>query len=294
MSDMTAIRHSRCEQLTVRGLRYNIRRWGPAQAPVVFMLHGWMDSSPTFQFLVDALAREWQVIAPDWRGFGGSEWLGRPYWFPDYYADLDAIVDHYSPEAPARLVGHSMGASIGAIYAAARPERVAQVAMLDFLGLKTTEPEETPERIAKWLEACRRPQTMRRYADAAALARRLMMANPRLSEARAAFLAEHVSCTTPDGGIAMACDPWHRAPSPQRYQVEEAMACWRRVKAPVLMLIADQGFVAERFGDDAKELQRRLDCFASLRTVTISDAGHNLHHDQPTAVAAALDDFLAA
>lgn len=292
MRFMTSIRPSRCEQITVRGLHYNVRHWGADDAPTVFMLHGWMDASPTFQFVIDAMAHEWHVIAPDWRGFGASEWLGRPYWFPDYYADLDAIVDHYQADAPVTLIGHSMGASISAMYAAARPARVARVAMLDFLGLKAMGADETPERIAAWLDECRKPQTMRRYNDHAALARRLMLSNPRLTEERAAFLAQHVSRRTADGGVEMACDAWHRAASPARYQIDEAMACWRRVEAPVLMLIAEHGFVMERFGEEPEELQRRLNCFRNVQTQTIADAGHNLHHDQPAAVAAALDAFL--
>ena len=87
-----AYKPSVTEQVPVRGLTYTVRRWGPADAPQVFLLHGWMDSSPTFQFVVDALRRDWQVIAPDWRGFGGSTWLGHSYWFPDYYADLEALL----------------------------------------------------------------------------------------------------------------------------------------------------------------------------------------------------------
>ncbi|WP_347251177.1 alpha/beta fold hydrolase, partial [Zoogloea sp.] len=57
------------------------------------MLHGWMDVSASFQFIVDALASDWHVIAPDWRGFGRTEWRGDAYWFPDYLGDLDAILD---------------------------------------------------------------------------------------------------------------------------------------------------------------------------------------------------------
>ena len=83
---------STTECIEIRGLRYNVRQWGPADAPPVFLLHGWMDASATFQFVVDALRQDWHVIAPDWRGYGASEWLGRPYWFPDYYADLDALL----------------------------------------------------------------------------------------------------------------------------------------------------------------------------------------------------------
>jgi pimeloyl-ACP methyl ester carboxylesterase len=70
------------------------------------------------------------------------------------------------------------------------------------------------------------------------------------------------------------------------------MASWQRITAPVLMLTADQGFVHQRFANFPEELQRRLECFKSHLIVTISDAGHNIQHDQPEQVAAALDQFL--
>jgi pimeloyl-ACP methyl ester carboxylesterase len=292
MALMTRHLESRCEQLDVRGLRYNVRHWGSPEAPAVFFLHGWMDASATFQFVVDALAREWHVIAPDWRGYGASEWLNRPYWFPDYYADLDALLAHYSPERPVRLVGHSMGANIAATYAGVRPQRVTQVAMLDFLGLLATKAEDAPASLAKWLDGVAGDPRLRIYPDYATLARRLVFANPRLSPARADFLARHVSLLRPDGQVAMACDPWHKTPSPNRYRADETMACWRAITAPVLMLIADQGYVRERFGQDSEEYHRRLSCFARVEVQTISDAGHNLQHDQPEQVAAALEGFL--
>ena len=40
--------------LDVRGLRYHVGTWGNESAPKLFMLHGWMDVSASFQFLVDA------------------------------------------------------------------------------------------------------------------------------------------------------------------------------------------------------------------------------------------------
>lgn len=66
----------------------------------------------TFQFVVDALASRWHVIAPDWRGFGRTHCRAPAYWFPDYLADLDDLLSKYSPTAPVRLVGHSMGGNI--------------------------------------------------------------------------------------------------------------------------------------------------------------------------------------
>lgn len=288
----TVLRPSTTERLAIRGLDYNVRRWGPADAPRVFLLHGWMDTSATFQFVVDALRRDWQLIAPDWRGYGGTTWLHRPYWFPDYYADLDALLAHYAPDGPVRLVGHSMGANIAGIYAGLRPERVAQVAMLDFLGLKPSADADSPTVLGRWLEAQAAPPPVRTYADPAALARRLCEINRRLTPARAGFLARHLARPRADGQFEMAGDPWHKIPSPAVYRIEDAMACWRRVRAPVLALVSGQGYVEDRFGDEPEELQRRLDCFADVRMVSVADAGHNLQHDQPERVAQVLEDFL--
>ena len=133
---------------------------------------------------------------------------------------------------------------------------------------------------------------MSSYADAGALAKRLRAANPRLSQERADFLAARVSRTKADGRIEMACDPWHKVAAPMPYHIEDAMAGWRRIVCPTLLLIADQGYVQQRFGDDKDELQRRLACFATAQVERIAGSGHNLQHDQPQRVAAALEAFL--
>lgn len=288
---------SRLETLPLRGITYQVRHWGDAGAPMVFFLHGWMDTSATFQFVVDALPPHWHVVAPDWRGYGGSSFLRRPYWFPDYQADLDALLQHYCPDHPALLVGHSMGASIASLYASARPTRVRALAMLDFLGLKTAPADEAPARLRDWIaEVNADPSShrLRRYADHAALARRLKLVNPRIDESRAAFLSVHTSHALPGGEVELACDPWHKVPSPYPYRVEEMMACWRTIEAPVLLAFAEHGYVRERFGTSSDELQRRLSCFSRARVSWVADAGHNLQHDQPEAVAMLLDDFLRA
>ncbi len=107
---------SRSEFLHARGLRHHIRRWGPADAEPLFLGHGYLDVSATFEPLAAELVRlgagRWQVLAPDWRGFGDSEWPQDGYWFQDYVADLDAIVDHYAPGSALTLIGHSMGAQL--------------------------------------------------------------------------------------------------------------------------------------------------------------------------------------
>ena len=107
----------------MRGLRYHVRRWPPPRgAPKIVLLHGWMDVSASFQFLVDALRGEWDVYAPDWRGYGLTEW-GRSdsYWFPDYLADLDRLLEGSQANSPVNLVGHSLGGNVAALYAGMRP-----------------------------------------------------------------------------------------------------------------------------------------------------------------------------
>ena len=117
-------RHERRQRvLPVRGVDYVINEWGDATAPLIVYLHGWADTGSCFQFVADELASDWFVVAPDWRGFGRTSSRSEAYWFPDYLADLDVILDEYSGGQPARLVGHSMGANVGSLYAGTMPEK---------------------------------------------------------------------------------------------------------------------------------------------------------------------------
>src|SRR5262245_34662794 len=86
------------ETCELRGLAIRLTRWPGADTRPWLLLHGWLDAGSTFQFLADALPVSRSLIAPDWRGFGGSAWAQDGYWFPDYYADLDALIDRRSPQ----------------------------------------------------------------------------------------------------------------------------------------------------------------------------------------------------
>lgn len=286
------MKSSTSEFLTIRGLKGHVCLWGPADAPKLFLLHGWMDCSASFQFLVDAFSRDWRVIAPDWRGFGRSEWLNHPYWFPDYLADLDRLLDHYSPDEPARLVGHSMGANVAMIYAGVRPERVRALVNLEGFGLPSAGPGEAPARYARWLAELGEPQRFRDYASFDALAERLCASNARLAPERARFLAQHWGKSLPDGRVTLRSDPAHKRVNPVLYRLEEAEACWRNVAAPVLWVEGAESESLQRLRRDRPSYDARLRCFATLRVHTVPDAGHMLHHDQPHALARIVEDFL--
>lgn len=285
---------SRSEFSVLRGRRFHVRRWGTAEAPLLVMLHGWCDVSASWQFVVDAFRKGWNVVAPDLRGFGLSQGNQDPYWFPDYIADLDALLECVSPGAPADLVGHSLGGNAVCLYAGIRPERVRRLVNLEGLGLPRHDATEAPGRYAKWLEQVRgAPPEFRAYADRAAFARRLRKENPRLDEARASYLAEHLGAGDDDGQIRLAADPWHRLVNPVLYRLEEIMAVWRQVTAPVLWVTADDSFVLKDiFSGDAGQLRERVACFRDIREAVVADSGHNMHHDQPEAVARLIEDFL--
>jgi pimeloyl-ACP methyl ester carboxylesterase len=279
--------------LDIRGLKYHVRRWPRAGAPKIVLLHGWMDVSASFQFLVDALRSEWDVHAPDWRGYGLTEW-GKAdcYWFPDYIADLDFLLDEIAGTSPINLVGHSLGGNVAALYAGIRPERIARLVNLEGFGLPATRPGQAPKRYVRWLEELHDAPGLRPYASFAALADRLQQGNKRLSRERAEFLAPHWGRETPEGAVVLRGDPAHKIINPLLYQYEEARACWQQVSAPVLWVDAVDSDTLRRMSLDASQQAERRAAFPSLRHVTVQDAGHMLHHDQPEAVARLVEEFL--
>lgn len=287
---------STSEFLNLRGLRMHVRTWGRQDAPALFLLHGWQEFSASFQFLVDSFRRDWRCIALDWRGFGQSQWNNDCYWFPDYLADLDALLTHYSPDAPVRIIGHSMGGNVACVYAGVRPTRVARLVSLEGFGLHGSDPEDAPERYGHWLDQLRAPSTHRRYVDRAALALRLQRLNPRLTDARATFLAEHFAVE--DGlnsqlPMVVASDPYHKLVTPYPYRLEEAKACWRRVTASVLWVEGAESAAMKMYlGQGEADYLARLACFRDVRRASIADAGHNIHHDQPERLATLIEEFL--
>ena len=276
----------------IRGLRYHVRHWRGEPARRMVLLHGWMDVSASFQFLVDAFRSEWDVYAPDWRGYGLSQWSGADsYWFPDYMGDLDALLERIQPDHPVNLVGHSLGGNVAGLYAGVRPARVAKFVNLEGFGMPATNAEQAPRRYARWMDELRVAPKLRTYPDYAALADRMQGNNARLTRERAEFLARHWGNESADG-VALRSDPAHKLVNANLYRVDEAFACWKQVTAPVLWVDAEDSETLKRIGLSAEEHAARRGAFRDLHYVTVPDAGHMLHHDQPERVARLIEEFL--
>jgi pimeloyl-ACP methyl ester carboxylesterase len=279
--------------LQVRGLRYHVRTWGDEADPKLVLLHGWMDVSASFQFLVDALQDDWHVIAPDWRGFGLSEWAPNGYWFPDYIADLEVLLQQLSPDAAVNLVGHSMGGNVAGLYAGIRPDRVSNLALLEGFGLPRAVPTSAPKRFEKWFEEIAHPPSFKPYASFEEVEARLMHNNRRLSRKTPPFPPPHWAKRLDSGEVVLNSDPAHKMVNPVLYRLEEAIACWKRVTAPVLWVWGDGQWMRQWLKENPNDMEERRAAFSSLTERTIPDAGHMLHHDQPERLADTLEAFLS-
>ena len=275
----------------IRGVNYEVSEWGDDSNPLLLYLHGWGDCGSTFQFVVDQLQDDWFVVAPDWRGFGGSGTEAEAFWFPDYLADLDRLLAIYSPDAPVRMVGHSMGANIGGLFAGAMPERVAAFINIEGFGLTDSDPADAPKRYRHWIEVSRTPPLFSSYENFSGLAQRVHKRSPRAEEALCEFVAR-AWAEERDGRVHLRANSRHKLPNAVLYRRGESEACWAQVSAPVLLVAGGESEFAKpadpRLGTGIHDLPYRE---AILET--IPDAGHMMHFEAPAALASLIEGFFA-
>jgi pimeloyl-ACP methyl ester carboxylesterase len=294
-------RPSRSEFVPIRRHRYHVRLWGTPRAdmPPLVMVHGWMDVSASFQFVVDALRQDRYVIAPDWRGYGLTTGPATDnYWFPDYMADLDFLLDHYAAGQQVDLLGHSMGGNVAMVYAGVRPERVRRLINLEGFGMPATKPAQAPSRYAKWMDELkaleRGDMDLHAYPDASGVARRLMKTNPRLSADKADWLAQHWAAPNASGQWAILGDAAHKITNAQLYRVDEVLACYARISMPTLAVEASDDSLTGWYKGTftLAQYHERLQSVPHVQTHVVQDAGHMMHHDQPQVLAALIEGFL--
>jgi pimeloyl-ACP methyl ester carboxylesterase len=267
----------------VRDLDFYFYRWSDSEEQPVLLLHGWGDTGATFQFLADHLP-ERALLAFDARGFGRTQWCEAGYWYPDYLADLDAIVDWLSPGQPIDLVGHSMGGNVALLYAGVRPQRIRRVVSLEGFGLRPTVPEQAPAKYREWLDQIVAGTSFASYDSFAHFARILERRHPRTSPAHLDFIARAWGRERDDGRIELRADPRHKRVNPALYRRDEAEACWKQITAPVLLVAGDQSGIAQRMAEELTP-QKLTTLFRDVRIETLAGAGHMLHHEQPAQVA---------
>jgi len=267
---------------TVRGLRF-----GTGGGRRVLALHGWLDNAASFVPLAAQLDGL-DLVAPDLPGHGRSAHMppGTDYTFVGAVHQVLDIADALGWQRFA-LLGHSMGAGIASLVAAAVPDRVERLVAIEALGaLPETEAATVPrlrDAVAASRSLGQRP--LRVFPDLDAPVRARMRVNA-LSEPVARLLVER-GVQPVDGGHVWCSDPRLTIPTAVRMTPGQVDALIAGIDCPTRVIYADppQPYLPE------PDRSRRARLLPAGELVVLA-GGHHLHMEQPGQVAAAIGDFL--
>lgn len=278
------------EELTLErhGRVLAARRHGRGGATRVLALHGWLDNAMSFAPLA-AVLPECDLVALDLPGHGRS--AHRPpqtwYHYVDYLDDALAALDALGWERCV-LLGHSLGATLASVLAAARPSRVERLMLIEGLGPLAFRPGSAVAALRTALDERARldPARMRIFPTIADAVAARMQANG-LSEAAARLLVER-SLEPVEGGFRWRSDPRLKIATPMRIHEEMIQEWLAAIECPTLLVAADP---APAYFE-ASLRRARIARVAQLTEVVLPGS-HHLHLEDPAPVALAIRDFLA-
>ncbi|MFC5582706.1 alpha/beta fold hydrolase [Rhodanobacter terrae] len=269
------------QRIVLPHLALSAQAWGDDALPPLLALHGWLDNAGSFALLAPLLARRFRVIALDLPGHGHADHLaaGASYHYLDYVrvvlAAADALqLDRYS------LLGHSLGAGIAALVAAAMPGRIERLLLIEGLGPLGDDGSHTLQRFRDALTPrgdSRKPLRVFRDIEQAVGARSMVSGLP---PELARPIVERGLIETEDGW-RWRSDPQLTRPSAVRLAEPQIHALLRGIEAPTALLLAQP---ATSYLPSAL-MQARAACVADIAT-TCLPGGHHLQLDHPQAVAA--------
>lgn len=263
--------------------------WGREGAPKLLLLHGYLDIAHGWAPFAEALADEYHIFAPHFRGHGDSSWApgSHGYAMTHYVYDWVQLLDLIGWDT-GLLMGHSMGANCAAILAGTYPEKFQRVALIEGFGVPTWQEDDAPERLRDHI-ARRLPdqrKANKTFASLEDVAARIRKSNPRYTEAHTAFLAQHAARQGDDGSWHWKFDPMVRIPNPAMYLMSQFRAFWRRIAAPTLHVIgADSPYAA--FAPMAGWNTPEMDI------VYLPGAMHMVQHEIPGQLAQVTRNFFA-
>lgn len=276
----------------INGLRLHALHWPAPHRPKVLLLHGWMDCAASFQFVADALAGQWDVYAPDWRGCGLSE--HQPWGYYDralMLSDLAQWVAVLSPDAPVHILGHSMGGMLAAHYAGTLPQRVHSLVVAEGFGIPDGELSAATTRCARFLAALAKPQQWSDLGSTAQVAAKFQQRNPLLSDIRARYFARVLTHVAATGDLVYRADIRHKIPQPAPYRLDLVYAVWQHITAPRLWV--EGGLLPHNhyLQHISATLAQRYAAMGTPPKVRLTSSGHMLHWEVPEQLALAAAAF---
>jgi pimeloyl-ACP methyl ester carboxylesterase len=261
------------------------------QGPRVLALHGWLDNAASFIPLAQHL-HGIDLVAIDQPGHGRSAHLpaGTDYSFVGAINAILDVADALGWERFA-LLGHSMGAGIASLIAAACPERIERLVAIEALGALAEMPERTVERMREAVAAHRAlaDKRLRVFPDIDSAVHARMQATrvpgSGLTRSLVRLLVER-GLAEVDGGFVWSSDPRLTLPTMTRMteaQVENLVA---GIDCPAKVIFGEP---AQPYLPD--DLRRRRAALLPRGELILLPGGHHLHMDQPAKVAAAIGGF---
>jgi pimeloyl-ACP methyl ester carboxylesterase len=239
--------------------------------PVVVLLHGLAGYALEWRRTIDSLRGHFCVVAPDQRGHGSSTRRPDDVSRAAYVGDVVAMLDELGVER-VPVIGQSMGAHTAMLLAAAAPERVERLVMVEG-GLGGDGPEAT-DGVARWLESWPAPFPDREEFVAFFGGQRFV------AEAWADGLEQRSDGLWPCWDAATLTRAL--AAVHEREHVEE----WGRVRAPTLLVRGELGSVPQRQVAAMREVR------PDAEVVTVAGVGHDVHLEAPEVLHRLLGRFL--
>jgi pimeloyl-ACP methyl ester carboxylesterase len=257
--------------------------------PPLLALHGWLDNAASFVPLAPYL-QDFDLVALDLPGHGASAHRapGYDYAFVDWIHDVLDAMDTLGWKR-AHLLGHSMGAAIATLVAAAAPERVHRLAVIEALGPLSGEAAQAGKSLREAVAARRsasfRPRKVIADVDAAVSARLAVGSMSR--EAARLIVSRNLAPAGVDGnGFVWRSDARLTMPTHLRITEAATRSIVRAVEAPTLLIAADPA--PPYFTPELRD--GRMSCLRDGRLIVVP-GGHHLHMEQPEVIAPLLRAF---
>ncbi|XP_061586378.1 serine hydrolase-like protein isoform X2 [Cololabis saira] len=272
--------------------------WGPDHGRPVLCLHGWADNCGSFNTLLPLLPKDCRYVAVDLVGHGCSSHRppGVLYAFPSYVMDIRRVIDALQ-WSKFSIIGHSMGGNIGGMFSAVYPEMVDALVLLDSYGFLPTDTKEMPEVLRQGLEdMIQFEKTMegkqkRVYSHEKAV-ERLLAGNKSLSEESATILLERALVQV-EGGVMFSRDFRINLKNIARISLEQSLEMRSRIRASVLIILADGGFGRMFPNTEEKLVSALLEAYKDGNNEVVRVPGnHHVHLNEPEVVAPFVSNFL--